>query len=138
MPEPAQERPAAHDLAADEHGAPSERRQARAHAPLEQLGEWDEGDRGHDALETLLAQNAIRVPELLPIDTSAWRCRLELLPRAAAVMAPTSPRCPTAGSRCSSAASARPQLRPVGHPGAEPLVRLARLRRDIARPFSGT
>ena len=31
------------------------------------LGHWDEADRGHDALETILAQNEIRVPELVPI-----------------------------------------------------------------------
>ena len=68
MHEPAQERPGGHhDLAATSTERRASGRQARAHAPLEQLGEWDEGDRGHDALETLLAQNAIRVPELLPI-----------------------------------------------------------------------
>jgi uncharacterized protein (DUF2252 family) len=31
------------------------------------LGHWSEDDRGHDALATILAQNRIRVPELLPI-----------------------------------------------------------------------
>ncbi len=31
------------------------------------LGEWREEDRGHDALATILAQNRIRVPELVPI-----------------------------------------------------------------------
>jgi len=31
------------------------------------LGHWDEGERGHDALETILAQNEIRAPELVPI-----------------------------------------------------------------------
>ncbi len=31
------------------------------------MGEWDEGARGHDALETLLAQNAMRDPELVPL-----------------------------------------------------------------------
>jgi uncharacterized protein (DUF2252 family) len=31
------------------------------------LGYWAEEDRGHDALRTLLAQNEIRVPELVPI-----------------------------------------------------------------------
>jgi len=53
MHEPAQERPGGTTTSPRRAGAPSERRQARAHAPLEQLGEWDEGDRGHDALETL-------------------------------------------------------------------------------------
>jgi uncharacterized protein (DUF2252 family) len=41
------------------------------------LGHWAEGDRGHDCLETLLAQNDIRVPELVPVRhhrmaASAW------------------------------------------------------------------
>jgi uncharacterized protein (DUF2252 family) len=31
------------------------------------LGYWAPEDRGHDALETILAQNQIRVPELLPL-----------------------------------------------------------------------
>jgi uncharacterized protein (DUF2252 family) len=31
------------------------------------LAAWDEEARGHDALETILAQNQIRVPELVPI-----------------------------------------------------------------------
>lgn len=40
---------------------------ARKQAPREGQGQWDEAARGHDALETILAQNLIRVPELLPI-----------------------------------------------------------------------
>jgi uncharacterized protein (DUF2252 family) len=41
------------------------------------LGCWAEGDRGHDALETVLAQNQLRVPGLVPIRhqrmaVSAW------------------------------------------------------------------
>jgi uncharacterized protein (DUF2252 family) len=41
------------------------------------LASWAEADRGHDALETILAQNKIRVPELIPIRhsrmaVSAW------------------------------------------------------------------
>jgi uncharacterized protein (DUF2252 family) len=41
------------------------------------LGHWDENDRGHDALKTILDQNQIRVPELVPIRhqrmaASAW------------------------------------------------------------------
>jgi uncharacterized protein (DUF2252 family) len=41
------------------------------------LGYWAEDDRGHDALETILAQNQLRVPELVPIRhqrmaVSAW------------------------------------------------------------------
>ncbi len=40
---------------------------ARKQAPRSAQGHWDETARGHDALETILAQNLIRVPELLPI-----------------------------------------------------------------------
>lgn len=40
---------------------------ARHQAPREAQGHWDEAKRGHDALETILAQNALRDPELLPI-----------------------------------------------------------------------
>ena len=40
---------------------------ARKRAGRGTLGHWDEADRGHDALETILAQNQIRVPELVPI-----------------------------------------------------------------------
>jgi uncharacterized protein (DUF2252 family) len=40
---------------------------ARQRAPRGGLGRWDEADRGHDALESILAQNQIRVPGLLPI-----------------------------------------------------------------------
>jgi uncharacterized protein (DUF2252 family) len=41
------------------------------------LGYWAEEDRGHDALQTILAQNRLRVPELVPIRhqrmaVSAW------------------------------------------------------------------
>jgi len=41
------------------------------------LGYWAEDDRGHDALDTILAQNRLRVPELVPIRhqrmaVSAW------------------------------------------------------------------
>jgi uncharacterized protein (DUF2252 family) len=40
---------------------------ARKRARRGTLGYWAEEDRPHDALETILAQNQIRVPELLPI-----------------------------------------------------------------------
>ena len=40
---------------------------ARQQAPRGGQGQWDEAARGHDALETILAQNLLRVPELLPI-----------------------------------------------------------------------
>jgi uncharacterized protein (DUF2252 family) len=40
---------------------------ARQRARRGTLGHWDENDRGHDALKTVLDQNQIRVPELVPI-----------------------------------------------------------------------
>ena len=45
--------------------------------PRRALASWAEDDRGHDALETVLAQNKIRIPELVPIRhfrmaASAW------------------------------------------------------------------
>ena len=42
-------------------------RAARKAAPRSALASWSQEDRGHDALETILAQNKIRVPELVPI-----------------------------------------------------------------------
>jgi uncharacterized protein (DUF2252 family) len=50
---------------------------ARKVVPRSTLASWSEDDRGHDALETIRAQNKIRVPELLPIRhyrmaASAW------------------------------------------------------------------
>jgi uncharacterized protein (DUF2252 family) len=42
-------------------------RAARQRAPRRALGRWDENDRPHDPLSTILSQNAMRVPELLPI-----------------------------------------------------------------------
>src|ERR1700751_795303 len=42
-------------------------RAARKRARRGTLGYWAEEDRRHDALETILAQNQIRAPELLPI-----------------------------------------------------------------------
>jgi len=40
---------------------------ARKRAPRSALGSWAGERRGHDALETILAQDKIRVPELVPI-----------------------------------------------------------------------
>jgi uncharacterized protein (DUF2252 family) len=40
---------------------------ARQRVRRRTLGYWAEEDRGHDALATILAQNEIRVPELVPI-----------------------------------------------------------------------
>ena len=36
---------------------------------------WNPSRRGHDALATVLAQNAIRAPDLVPFATAAWRPR---------------------------------------------------------------
>ena len=52
-------------------------RAARKRAQRGTLGYWSEEDRKQDALETILAQNQIRVPELVPIRhhrmaASAW------------------------------------------------------------------
>ena len=40
---------------------------ARKRATRSALASWAEEDRGHDALDTILAQNKIRVPELVPV-----------------------------------------------------------------------
>src|SRR6201995_5750584 len=40
---------------------------ARKKVSRSALGSWAAEDRGHDALDTILAQNKIRVPELVPI-----------------------------------------------------------------------
>jgi uncharacterized protein (DUF2252 family) len=42
-------------------------RAARRQVPRQQLAAWDESSRGHDALQTILAQNTIRGPHLVPI-----------------------------------------------------------------------
>ena len=42
-------------------------RTARKRSPRRSLGQWDEGQRGHDALATILAQHEIRLPELAPL-----------------------------------------------------------------------
>src|ERR1700746_2386258 len=52
-------------------------RAARKEVPRRALASWAEEDRGHDPLETILAQNKIRIPELVPIRhfrmaASAW------------------------------------------------------------------
>ncbi len=58
---------AKHDLAATSTERRETGRQARVLAPRAGIGEWGEGSRGHDALETLMAQDALRLPELLPL-----------------------------------------------------------------------
>ncbi len=58
---------AKHDLAATAAERREMGRQARVLAPRAGVGDWDERARGHDPVDTLLAQNDIRLPELLPL-----------------------------------------------------------------------
>jgi uncharacterized protein (DUF2252 family) len=65
------------DLPATNDERRSSGRAARKWLSRGTLGYWAEDDRGHDALETILAQNQLRVPELAPIRhhrmaVSAW------------------------------------------------------------------
>ncbi len=62
-------RPAAgrHDLVATRRERRAEGKRGRARAPRGGLGLWPPDRRRHDALETVLAQNAIRVAELVPL-----------------------------------------------------------------------
>ena len=53
-----------HDLSATADERRAAGKAARKRAQRSALGYWDEEDRRHDALETILAQNQIRVPEL--------------------------------------------------------------------------
>src|ERR1700677_4582848 len=66
---PRRSRPPAvvHDLPATIDDRRARGRAARKRARRGGLGHWEERDRGHDALSTILAQNKIRVPELVPI-----------------------------------------------------------------------
>ncbi len=56
-----------HDLPATRGERKRYGRVARARARRRGLSHWSEEERGHDALRTVLDQNAIRVPELLPL-----------------------------------------------------------------------
>lgn len=56
-----------HDLRATIGERRDEGRSARAQAPRRGHGDWSPSARGHDALATVLAQNTIRVPDLLPL-----------------------------------------------------------------------
>jgi len=58
---------ARHDLAATAAERREAGRQSRVLAPRAGIGDWDERSRGHDALETIMAQNHIRLPELVPL-----------------------------------------------------------------------
>ena len=60
-------RPAPHDLLATGAERRESGKAARKRARRGTLGHWDEDERGHDALATILSQNQIRVPELVPI-----------------------------------------------------------------------
>ena len=69
--------PALRDLPATSRERRALGRAARKRVPRGALGYWGEEDRGHDALETILAQDQIRVPELVPLRhhrmaASAW------------------------------------------------------------------
>jgi uncharacterized protein (DUF2252 family) len=55
------------DLAVTSDERRASGRAARKRARRGALGHWAEEDRGHDALQTILAQNEIRVRELVPI-----------------------------------------------------------------------
>lgn len=58
---------AAHDVRATIAERRAEGRAARSVAPRSTLAVWDPATRGHDALTTILAQNAIRAVDLVPI-----------------------------------------------------------------------
>jgi uncharacterized protein (DUF2252 family) len=65
------------DLPATDSERRTSGRAARKRVSRGTLGYWAQDDRGHDALETILAQNQLRVPELVPIRhqrmaLSAW------------------------------------------------------------------
>ena len=55
------------DLPATSHERRASGKAARKQKRRGALGHWAEEDRGHDALETILAQNKTRVPDLVPI-----------------------------------------------------------------------
>jgi len=76
-PDPTSSPAARHDLVATSRERRACGKGARQQVPRGTLGYWAERDRGHDALTTILAQNQIRVPELVPIRhhrmaASAW------------------------------------------------------------------
>jgi uncharacterized protein (DUF2252 family) len=56
-----------HDLLATGSERRARGKGARQQAPRGTLGYWGDENRGHDALKTILDQNQIRVPELVPI-----------------------------------------------------------------------
>ena len=54
-----------HHLSLDERRAIG--RAGRSILPRKDAGDWNSGERGHDALRTVLAQNSVRAPDLVPI-----------------------------------------------------------------------
>jgi uncharacterized protein (DUF2252 family) len=66
-PEPSPSPSARHDLLATSQERRACGKSARQRVPRGTLGSWSEAGRGHDALTTILAQNQIRVPDLIPI-----------------------------------------------------------------------
>jgi uncharacterized protein (DUF2252 family) len=64
---PPPSRAALHDLRATTDERRASGKAARKRAGRSTLGSWADRDRGHDALKTILAQNQIRVPELVPV-----------------------------------------------------------------------
>jgi uncharacterized protein (DUF2252 family) len=58
---------ALHDLPATSGERRASGKAGRKRARRRAQGQWAPEDRGHDALQTMLAQNEIRVPELVPI-----------------------------------------------------------------------
>ena len=66
-PDPTSSPAARHDLVATSRERRACGKGARQQVPRGTLGYWAERDRGHDALTTILAQNQIRDPELVPI-----------------------------------------------------------------------
>ncbi len=76
-PEPSDPPVPRHDLSATADERRMAGKSARKQARRGTLGRWREEERGHDPLATVLAQNEIRVPELVPIrhhrmGVSAW------------------------------------------------------------------
>jgi hypothetical protein len=59
--------PPRHDLRATVDERRAEGRDARAAAPRRGHGDWSPATRGHDPLATVLGQNVIRRPDLLPL-----------------------------------------------------------------------
>jgi uncharacterized protein (DUF2252 family) len=58
---------APHDLSATSEERRASGKAARKRVKRGTLGHWDGEERGHDPLATILAQNLIRVPDLVPI-----------------------------------------------------------------------